>query len=128
MTDVFVFGGDATDIPPGTYPAILTGLGTKTSDAFGDFRTWDFTLESGSVVGGATSMNTGAKSKGGKWAMALVGRKPDKGETIVLLGLPCLVVVGLDANDWPKVVDVLPPLAKVGAVPLAVPTDGALPF
>jgi hypothetical protein len=115
--DVFVFGGDATDIPPGTYPAKLTSLTTKTSDAFGDFRAWDFTLDTGSVVGGASSMATGSKSKGGKWAMALLGRKPDAGERVTLIGLPCLVVVSLDDKDWPKVTDVLPPLAKGAKAP-----------
>jgi len=128
--DVFVFGGDATDIPPGTYPAKLTSLMTKTSDAFGDFRAWDFTLDTGSVVGGASSMATGSKSKGGKWAMALLGRKPSAGEKVTLIGLPCLVVVTLDAKDWPKVTDVLPPLVKGATVAPAAPqaTSDDLPF
>lgn len=112
MTDEFVFGGDSTDIPPGTYPAKITALGVKTSDAFGDFRTWDFTLDSGSVVGGASSMNTGPKSKGGRWAAALNGGVQYKGASTALMGRPCLVVVGLDKNDWPVVTDVLPPLAQ----------------
>lgn len=130
MTDEFVFGGDAADIPPGTYPATLTGLGTKTSDAFGEFRTWDFTLDTGSVVGGASSMATGAKSKGGKWAIALLGRKPDKGEKVTLIGRKCLVVIVLDAQDWPKVGDVLPPLAapvSVAPAKAPVPLEGAVP-
>lgn len=109
--DEFVFGGDAADIPPGTYPATLTSLSVGTSDQYGDFRKWDFTLDSGSVVGGASSMATGSKSKGGKWAIALLGRKPDKGERVQLIGRPCLVVVVLDKDDWPKVDNVLPPLA-----------------
>jgi hypothetical protein len=116
VTDDFVFGGDATDIPPGTYPAKLTGLTTKTSEAFGDFRAWAFTLDTGSVVGGGSSMATSSKSKGGKWAMALLGRKPAAGEKVELIGLPCLVVVTLDAKDWPKVTDVLPPLVKGATV------------
>ncbi len=129
----FVFGGDATDIPPATYPAKLLSIGMKTSDAFGDFRTWDFTLESGSVVGGASSTATGSKSKGGRWAAALNGGKPYKGTSTDLIGRDCLVVVGLDKNDWPIVTDVLPPLAKGGSLPLAAdepepsPND-ALPF
>ena len=128
--EVFVFGGDATDIPPGTYPAILTALTTKTSVAFGDFRAWDFTLDSGSVVGGASSMATGSKSKGGRWAIALLGRKPEKGETVKLIGSPCLVVVGLNKDDWPVVTDVLPPLAKGAASPVVAPgaSDDDLPF
>ncbi len=117
VTDEFVFGGDATDIPPGTYPAKLTGLATKTSDAFGDFRAWDFTLDTGSVVGGASSMATSSKSKGGRWAIALLGKKPDAGTKVTLVGKRCLVVVGLNKDDWPTVTDVLPPLAK-GAAPV----------
>jgi len=134
VTD-FVFGGDSTDVQPGTYPAILTALSVKTSAAFGDFRAWDFTLDSGSVIGGASSMATGSKSKGGKWAMALLGRKPDKGEAVTLVGLPCLVVVGLNKDDWPEVTDVLPPMAasKASGRPKAAPaaaegTDPGLPF
>jgi hypothetical protein len=130
----FVFGGDATDIPPGTYPGKLAALGKKTSDAFGDFRTWDFTLDTGSVVGGASSMNTGPKSKGGRWAAALNGGVQYKGTSTDLIGKPCLIVVGLDKNDWPVVTDVLPPLAK-GAkkAPVIVDAeprtdDDALPF
>jgi hypothetical protein len=108
----FVFGGDSTDIPPGTYPAKLAAMGVKQSDQYGDFRTWDFTLDNGSAVGGASSMATSSKSKGGRWGRALLGHDPKKGEKAVLIGRPCLVVVGLDKNDWPTVVDVLPPLAS----------------
>jgi hypothetical protein len=122
--DVFVFGGDATDIPPGTYPATLTSLTVKTSDAFGDFRAWDFTLDSGSIVGGASSMATSAKSKGGQWAIALLGNKPDKGQAVQLVGRKCLVVVELDAKDWPKVTNVLPTLAD-GATPKGRKAPGA---
>jgi hypothetical protein len=108
----FVFGGDSTDIQPGTYPAKLAAMGVKQSDQYGDFRTWDFTLDNGSTVGGASSMATSSKSKGGRWGRALLGHDPKKGEKAVLIGRPCLVVVGLDKNDWPTVVDVLPPLAS----------------
>lgn len=111
MTDDFVFGGDAADIPPGTYAATLSGMGTKSSDQYGEFRTWDFTLDNGSEVGGASSMNTGPKSKGGRWGRALLGRQPEKGERVSLIGRKCLVVVGLNDDDWPTVTDVLPPMA-----------------
>ncbi len=123
MTDEFVFGGDATDIPPGTYPATLTAMSVKESDAFGRFRAWDFTLDTGSVVGGASSMATSSKSKGGQWAIALNGgKKPEPGEKLELIGRPCLVVVELDSKDWPKVAGVLPPLAK-GKTPKIVIVD-----
>jgi hypothetical protein len=111
VSDDFVFGGDAADIPPGTYPATLSALGVKESDAFGEFRTWDFTLDSGSTVGGASSMATSSKSKGGRWGRALLGHAPQAGEKANLIGRKCLIVVGLDKNDWPIVTDVLPPMA-----------------
>jgi hypothetical protein len=121
--DVFVFGGDATDIPPATYPGKLVALGVKTSDAFGDFRTWDFLTDDGHSVGGASSMNTGPKSKGGRWAAALNGGTPYKGTSTDLIGKPCLVVVGLDKNDWPIVTDVLPPLAKGAKAPKSAASE-----
>jgi hypothetical protein len=115
--DEIVFGGDSTDIPNGTYPAKLKSIVTKTSAAFGDFRAWDFELDSGSIVGGGSSMNMGSKSKGGRWIMALLGRKPEKGERVdaELVGKPCLVVVEEDDNGWPKVTGVLPPLTAQNA-------------
>ena len=109
MTEI-VIGGDMEDIPEGTYPATLQSIETKESVAFGEFRAWDFKLDSGSVVGGATSMSTGSKSKGGKWIAALLGRKPDKGESVQLVGRPCLVVVVENKDGWPKVDAVLPPM------------------
>jgi hypothetical protein len=122
MTDEIVIGGDSVDIPNGTYPAKLTGIRTESSAAFGDFRAWDFTLDSGSnVVGGASSMNTGRKSKGGRWIAALLGRQPEKGEAVNVIGRPCLVVVQEDDNGWPKVTDVLPPMASTSTPAAEVP-------
>lgn len=118
MSAEIVFGGDSTDIPAGTYPATLKSIEVKTSTAFGDFRAWDFELESGSVVGGATSMSTNTKSKGGRWTVALFGRQPLKGEKIDLAGKSCLVVVEEDANGWPKVVNVVPAPAGATETPV----------
>jgi hypothetical protein len=135
VTDEIVFGGDSTDIPNGTYPAKLKSVETKTSAAFGDFRAWDFELDSGSIVGGGSSMATGSKSKGGRWIMALLGRKPEKGEKVgsEIIGKPCLVVVEEDANGWPKVTGVLPPLSAQDApgrpqAPEVAPTATELDF
>jgi hypothetical protein len=126
VSDEIVIGGDSVDIPNGTYPAVLTALRTESSAAFGDFRAWDFTLSEGQTVGGASSMNTGRKSKGGKWIAALLGRQPDKGETVTIIGKPCLVVVEENDDGWPKVTNVLPPMASNSTpapaeVPLAQP-------
>lgn len=133
MSDDIVIGGDAEDIPPGTYPAKLSALGDAESVAFGAFKTWDFTLDDGSRVGGASSLNSGRKSKLYRWASAL-GVKD--GETLSsAIGKACLVVVGLK-DGWPTVTDVLPPLAaqngagrgkKPEVVPAVTPTRTEAP-
>ena len=128
MSDDIIIGGDSEDIPPGTYPARLAAVSTKQSAAFGDFRAWDFLLDSGSVVGGSTSMKTGGKSKGGRWITALLGRKPSKGESVgaQILGKPCLVVV-VEKDGWPAIEDVLPPMAAQAVSAPAVPAATAPP-
>lgn len=130
MTDEIIIGGDTVDIPPGTYPGKLSAVAVKTSVAWGDFRAWDFLLDEGHVVGGGSSMSTSSKSKAGRWIAALLGRKPDKGEnvTALVIGKPCLVVVGMK-DEWPTVLDVLPPLASPTTAPTAaVPVQvGELP-
>ena len=110
--DEIVFGGDATDIPPGTYPATVKSIITKESKAFGQFRAWDFELENGSIVGGGTSTMTGTKSKAGRWIVAILGRKPEAGEAVDLIGKKALVVVEISDDGWPKVTDVIPPIAS----------------
>lgn len=115
MTEI-VIGGDMEDIPEGTYPATVKSIEIKYSEKFdGEFRAWDFELAGGSVVGGASSTSTSSKSKGGKWIAAILGRKPEKGEKVELVGRPCLVHV-YDKDGWPAVDAVLPPLATNGAV------------
>jgi len=128
VNDEIIIGGDSEDIPPGTYPAKLSAVSTKQSAAFGDFRAWDFLLDSGSVVGGATSMKTGGKSKGGRWISALLGRKPQKGESVAaqILGKPCLVVV-VEKDGWPAIEDVLPPMAANAVSAPAVAGEAAPP-
>lgn len=124
MSDGFVFGGDSVDIPAGTYPATCISVEVKNSAAFGDFRAWDFELSNGSVVGGSSSMSMGSRSKGARWAVALLGRTPERGEVVNPVGRPCLVVVEESESGWPKVVSVLPPLAL--STPAEVPLT-ALP-
>jgi hypothetical protein len=129
VTDEIVIGGDMEDIPEGTYPATVKSVTVKESASFGEFRAWDFELQSGSIVGGASSMSTGSKSKGGKWIAAILGRKPEKGEKVELVGKPCLVHV-YDKDGWPAVDAVLPPLAVNGATvtaPQPVDMAGTLP-
>jgi hypothetical protein len=133
MTDEIVIGGDMEDIPEGTYPAIVKSIRTEHSKVYdNDFRVWEFKLESGSEVSGSSSLGTSGRSKGGKWIAAILGRKPEKGETVELVGRPCLVHV-YDKDGWPAVDAVLPPLAVNGATPTPQPVSvdpsgaGALP-
>ena len=126
QNDEIVFGGDATDIPPGTYPATVKSIITKESKAFGQFRAWDFELANGSIVGGGSSMATGSKSKAGKWIVAILGHKPEQGERVDLIGKPCLVVVDTGDDGWPKIEAVLPPMAAAGTgTPAAAATPPA---
>ena len=110
MTEI-VIGGDMEDIPEGTYPAKLAGITTKNSVKFdNDFRVWTFVLDNGSIVEGSSSLSTNSKSKGGRWIAALLGRVPQKGESVDVSGKPCLVQV-IDKDGWPAVGAVLPPMA-----------------
>lgn len=110
MTEI-VFGGDSADIPPGTYEAELLEIETLNSAQYGDFRKWRFALTNGSTVDGATSMSDNARSKAGKWIIAILGRIPTKGEKVNPVGGKCLVQVIENSDGWPKVENVLPPMA-----------------
>ena len=110
----FVFGGDSVDIPEGTYKAVLQSLTVKHSQKNdNDFYAWDFKLANGSVVGGSSSMNTGSRSKAGKWGRALLGREAKQGEKADLRGKPCLVKVEINDDGWPKVTDVMAPMTEM---------------
>jgi len=133
VSNEIVIGGDSTDIPPGTYPGTLTGLDIKHSDKFdNDFRVWTFTLDTGSVVEGSSSMSTNSKSKGGRWIAGMLGRVPAKGESVSLLGVRCLVQVIVGEDGWPKVEAVIAepsqPAQKARSAPstptVAPQTDG----
>ena len=127
--DEIVIGGDAADIPDGIYTAKVDRIEVLHSKAFdSDFRAWTFTLENGSEVSGSTSMNTGSKSKAGKWIKTLLGRKPEQGEKIKLVGLPCQVRVEEDDNGWPRVTDLLPAAATAGTVEDTSKVPADLPF
>jgi hypothetical protein len=119
MTDEIVIGGDSVDIPNATYPGTLVEVRTEKSKTWGDFRVWDFliTTTDGAEhrVSGATSMFTSKKSKPGRWIGALLGRYPEKGEAVNVIGKPCLVVVEENDDGWPKVTDVFPPMASTSA-------------
>jgi hypothetical protein len=118
-----VVDGNSIDIALGTYQAFFSFSEVKTSDAWGDFRVWGFEIPGAGDISGGSSMAVGPKSKGGRWLAAILGRVPEKGERIdldALVGRPCLVVVGLNKNDWTEVQDVLPPMANQAPAPQPV--------
>ena len=122
-------GGDSADIPNGTYPGKVDTIEVRPGVKFeGDFRVWTFALDNGSSVSGTSSMATSQRSKGGRWIKNLLGRKPNPGEKVTLSGRPCMVVVE-EEDGWPKVADVLPPVAQAAA-PTEDKTEdiGDLPF
>jgi hypothetical protein len=136
-------------IKPGIYPAICTGVEERSpkADPGNIFRVWTFQLTDGSLrsVDGSSSLSTSPKSKGGKWAAALIGHFPEVGEEIAPEGLPCTIIVAIkDTTGYEYVETVAPPTEapsrvaageKAAATHAAqegdeVPTDqgGALPF
>lgn len=113
-------GAGSADIPEGTYPMILTGLGpirrdVQTTYGMKDFRDWFFQIvgpgdfEDREVRGG-TSTATGARSTAFRWLTVLLGREPQKGEEIPLSAISGRVVLGQIAHrdDWAKVVELFP--------------------
>ncbi len=86
-------------IKPGIYQAVCTEVEEKTSpkDPTNVFRVWHFQLTDGSLrtIDGSSSLSTSVKSKGGKWAAALIGHAPVDGELIAPEGRPCTVIVAI---------------------------------
>jgi hypothetical protein len=124
-TERIVFGGgDAGDVELGTHAAVLDSIVTKQSES-GDFRAWTFKLADGATVGGSSSLSMHPQSKGGRWAVALLGRTPANGEDITeaIIGKPCLVSVIEGKNGWPKVSEVMArqrgePVKPIAAAPV----------
>jgi hypothetical protein len=86
-------------IKPGIYQAVCTEVEEKTSpkDPTNVFRVWHFQLTDGSLrtIDGSSSLSTSVKSKGGKWAAALIGHAPVDGELIAPEGKPCTIIVAI---------------------------------
>lgn len=122
-------------VPAGTYPATFDGLEKKTSREGVPFWVWKFgiaTSDSRVEVSGASSEKTGPKSKAYKWLTALLGRRPEPGESLGdnLVGKACLLVVEQDEQGYNDVADVLPPAVTPRATvapPAAVAIDPAAP-
>jgi hypothetical protein len=136
MDGRIIFGGDDIDVELGTHSAHPVAIVTKSSDAYGDFRAWEFKLASGAAISGSTSMSMHPQSKGGRWAVAILGRTPARGEDITeaLIGRPCLVSVVEGKNGWTTVGDVMANMATARSgpapvyEPVATAVGGDLPF
>ena len=113
-------------LPAGIYPAKVTNLEVKTTDA-GTFRIWSFDV-GGEKVTASSSMMFGPKSKTYKWVSALIGRTPVPGEKLEVIGLPCqLHLIVDDDSGYNKVDTVLPPARAAQAAP-AAPAGPATPY
>lgn len=123
-------------VPAGTYPATFDGLEKKMSRDGVPFWVWKFaiaTSDSRVEVSGASSEKTGPKSKAYKWLTALLGRRPEPGESLGdnLVGKSCLLVVEQDEQGYNDVSDVLPPTVtptpRATVAPPAATDPAALP-
>ncbi len=101
----------AAGLPDGFYPARLSSLEIRESEN-GSYRRWVFSVatDDGEVEQVANSSTAlGSKSKAHGWATALLGRKPQAGETVELIGRRCTLQVELDQETgYSRVVNVLP--------------------
>lgn len=97
-------------VQPGSYNAVCTSCTTRAAkDGSGDFRVWEFTLADGSgrTIGASSSLQTSPKSKAGKWIAAMLGRPPQIGENVEVVGLPCIIGVELNPDGFERVTTVL---------------------
>ena len=106
-------------VQPGAYQAVCTDVVAKASKDGGEFRVWEFTLDSGATISGSSSMATSPKSKGGKWLAALLGRTPQVGESVEPIGQRCTVIVGIkDTTGYEYVETVAAPTGPAKASPV----------
>jgi hypothetical protein len=99
--------------PAGTYPAAFEALEERTSREGVPFWRWSFTVrtpDGSRSISGASSTNTGPKSKSYRWFTALLGRRPAPNETLGanLAGRVCLVVLADGEDGYTDLVDILP--------------------
>lgn len=117
-------------IDPGIYPGRLDSIESGTSETYGEFRKWNFTLKltdgSFQTLSAVSSTASGPKSKGYKWAAALLGRNPKAGETLDLTGKLCQVHVIVNDDGFNRVEAVLPVAATGGTSP-ASQADATIP-
>jgi hypothetical protein len=106
-------------IKPGPYQAICTGTEDKVNpkDPTQTFRVWAFQLTDGSLrtIDGTSSLATSPKSKGGKWAAALIGHQPEAGELVEPEGKACTIIVAIKETTGYEYVETVAPPALTGA-------------
>ena len=103
------------NVKPGSYNAVCTGCTTRAAkDGSGDFRVWEFTLADGTgrTIGASSSLQTSPKSKAGKWIAAMLGRPPQVGENVEVVGLACIIGVELNDDGFERVTTVTAPLSS----------------
>lgn len=103
---------DTNAVEEGIYPAVLTKIDLKTTDAGDTFRIWSFDVTANGEtkkITSSSSMMLGPKSKAYKWVSALLGRRPAPGDKIEVVGLPCQLHLIVDEDTgYYKVESVLP--------------------
>ena len=115
-----VFEGFTISAPPpleegATYPATVTGfkrvnfIDRETNEPK-TLISWKFAVEvegEAYELEGTTSTATGPMSKAYGWLVAILGAPAVKGGSYIgpaaLIGRECLVTIGMDKNDFPRV-------------------------
>jgi len=117
-------------IKPGAYQAICIGVEERSAkaDPTNVFRVWAFQLTDGSLrtIDGSSSLATSPKSKGGKWAAALIGHMPEPGEIVEPEGRPCTIIVAIkETTGYEYVETVAPPATPTTSEALRAATGHA---
>jgi hypothetical protein len=98
----------APALEAGTYDATVTDVEEKVSlKTGGSYHRWEFTIEDGRTISALTGMSFGPTAKAGKWTAALLGRVPELGEEVELVGMSCIIQVGLDEEGRSEVISLL---------------------
>ena len=110
-------------LPEGTYQAIVTDL-EKIDTAFGERIMWKFHVPAEDItVVGFSSLSPSLKSKGARWARAILGIEEDKFNwgPEELKGKPCTITIDVseDADGYERniVEKVKPPRGEVKGRP-----------
>jgi hypothetical protein len=116
--------------PAGTHPAVFDAIEQRTSREGAPFWRWAFTVQTPDgtrAISGASSTNTGPKSKAYRWFTALLGRKPVANETLGsnLAGRACMVVIVEGDDGYTDLEDVLPAFGVVEQTAMNLPYRAA---